>query len=252
MWVAIGGRGSERHKSRAYDERRGEDLRQAYVARDPGPAPGRRLVGHLVRDEELVSRPPGSRAGTGPARCSPRRPRCRPTTTWSRRGWARWPGGHRAGSVSSGWSDPRGTAWGEGPAVEPALEVCRFDRVLDDSWRRTSSIPRSPADSHRAASGSVVGSEAEPPGLDDEPEPGPRPAPLDPEAEGLTADALLPDPAAGDEIRHSASPVVRVALGPGVRHGRPLRARGCRLLLPRSGGVLAQAVAESGGMGAGP
>ncbi len=251
--VDVGGdrwEGFQRHKTRAYDERRAEDLRQAYVAltrarhqvvvwwvtsfETKGSSLARLVLGpgraspllappaQVPANDDLVSERLGEVARRAPGRISVERV-VRP--------------------------EPAG--WGEGPAVEPSLEICRFDRVLDDSWRRTSYTAIT-ADSHRSASGSVVGSEAETPGLDDEPEPGPGPGSLEPEAEDLTADALPSEPSAGDEARGSVSPWSDLPSGPGFGTAVHSVLEVVDFSSPDLVGVLAQAVAQSGAWGAAP
>jgi exodeoxyribonuclease V beta subunit len=132
--------------------------------------------------------------------------------------------------------------------VEPLLEVCRFDRILDDSWRRTSYTAIT-GDSHRSRSGSAVTSEAEAPGLEDEPEPGSLPAPFEAEGPPPADDALSGDLPAGGESRRLVSAWAELPSGPGFGTAVHAVLEAVDFSSPDLGGALSEALTGAGPWG---
>jgi exodeoxyribonuclease V beta subunit len=254
--VDVGGdrwEGFGRHKSRAYDERRGEDLRQAYVALTRAR---HQVVVWWVTSSETKSSSL-ARLVLGPGRASPllAPPAQMPANDdliekklveVARRA----PGRVSVERVVR----PGPVAWGESPRAEPHLEVCQFDRVLDDSWRRTSYTAIT-AGIHRAAPGPVVTSEAESPGLDDEPDLGAVPAAFEPEDLGLPgvgADVPSRTPVAEEEARRLVSMWSELPSGPAFGTAVHAVLETVDFSAADLGGALLEAVNQSGVWGLGP
>ncbi|MCU4186036.1 UvrD-helicase domain-containing protein [Acidiferrimicrobium sp. IK] len=173
-----------RHRARAAEERRGEDLRQAYVAFTRAR---HQVVVWWATGHETTNAPLARLLlGRAPAGSMSPKPAAVPKDDDVVEARMHELAARAAGTITVErvGAPTRGTF--QPAAAEAAdLDVDRFERTLDVTWRRTSYTGLTAA-AHGAARPATVASEAETPGLTDEPA-----------APDALADAALPLTAGG-------------------------------------------------------